>query len=100
MASPHSNPTMTATGNANANAGAPGTSRAALVRRHGIRQITVGAAFFAIGLVITVATFQHPVGGVFIAAYGPIVFGLLSMFRGVVNVVKSVTLARKLRQHW
>jgi hypothetical protein len=87
---------MTATGNANGTAGTPGISRAALVRKHGIRQITVGAALFAIGLVITVVTFQHPVGGVFVAAYGPIVFGLLSVARGIANVAKSVTLGRKL----
>ena len=100
MASPHSNPTMTATGNADGTAPAPGISRAALVRKHGIRQITVGAAMFAIGLVVTVVTFQHPVGGVFVAAYGPIIVGVISMARGVANVAKSMTLGRKPRQHW
>jgi len=100
MASPHSNPTMTTTGTASRTAGMPGISRAALVRKHGIRQIAVGAALFAIGLLITVLTFQHPVGGVFVAAYGPIVFGLLSMARGIANVARSVTLGRKLRHHW
>jgi hypothetical protein len=100
MASPHSNPTMTATGNANGTARTPGVSRAALVRKHGIRQIAAGAASFAIGLLITFVTFQHPIGGVFIAAYGPLIFGLISMARGAANVAKSVTLDRKLRHHW
>jgi hypothetical protein len=44
--------------------------------------------------VITVVTFQHRVGGVFVAAYGPMIFGLVFVVRGIATVSRSV----KLRQ--
>ncbi len=65
---------------------------AAVLRGHGLRQIRVGAVSFIIGLVITVVTFQHPVGGVFVAAYGPMIFGAISMARGIATVSRSLKL--------
>jgi hypothetical protein len=75
--------------------GTPGTANrrpAAALRSHGLRQIRLGIIWFAIGLVITVVTFQHPVGGVFVAAWGPMAFGLLSVVRGIVTLSRSVKL--------
>jgi hypothetical protein len=94
MATTHSNPSMTATGNAYGTAGnhAPAASQAAVLRRSGMRQIKVGAVWFVLGLVITVVTFQHPVGGFFIAAYGPIIFGAISVVRGLVTLARSAKL--------
>jgi hypothetical protein len=97
MATTHSNPSMTATGNAFGTAGSanrtPAASQAALLRRRGMQQIKVGAVWFILGLVITVVTIQHPIGGFFIAAYGPIIFGALSVVRGVVALAKSAKLS-------
>jgi hypothetical protein len=94
MATTQSNPVMDATANGYAAPGAAGTSAAALVRRHGLRQIRAGVVWFAIGLVITVVTFQHPIGGIFVAAYGPMIFGVISVIRGIATVAKSTKLAR------
>ena len=93
MATTHVSATTAESGNGY---GTPGTAhqRSAAMRSHGLRQIRLGIVLFAIGLVITVVTFQHPIGGVFVAAYGPMVAGAVSVVRGIVTVSRSV----KLRQ--
>jgi hypothetical protein len=84
----------TTTAEPGAGYGTPRTAAAAL-RRHGLRQVRLGAVWFAIGLVITVVTFQHPVGGVFVAAYGPMIFGVVSVVRGIATVSRSARLSRQ-----
>jgi hypothetical protein len=72
--------------------GTPRTAQqpsAAALRRHGLRQIRTGAIWFTVGLVITVVTFQHPIGGIFVAAYGPMVFGALTVVRGLATLSRS-----------
>jgi hypothetical protein len=97
MATTQANPT-TAVFDTAASANSYATPRtaqralAAALRRHGLRQIRVGAVSFIIGLVITVVTFQHPVGGIFVAAYGPMIFGAISMVRGIATVSRSLKL--------
>jgi hypothetical protein len=98
MATTHgNNPSMTATRNAFGSAGsanrASAASQAALLRKRAMQQIKVGAVWFVLGLVITVITFQHPIGGFFIAAYGPIIFGAISVVRGLVTLAKSAKLS-------
>jgi hypothetical protein len=64
-------------------------SPAHVMRSHGLRQIRVGAVWFTIGLLITVVTFAHPIGGFFVAAYGPMIFGAVTVVRGLVTVGRS-----------
>jgi hypothetical protein len=91
MATTQASTTTAGSGNGYGTAGtAP--NRSAAMRSHGLRQIRLGIVWFAIGLVITVVTFKHPIGGVFIAAYGPMVVGVVSVFRGIVTVSRSVKL--------
>jgi hypothetical protein len=88
MATTQSSTTTAASGN-----GTSGTAHrqsAAAMRSHGLRQIQLGLLWFAIGLVITVVSFQHPIGGVFVAAYGPMVVGVISVIRGIVTISRSV----------
>jgi protein-S-isoprenylcysteine O-methyltransferase Ste14 len=66
------------------------TSRAALLRRLGMQQAMAGAIAFVIGLVITVVTFQHPVGGIFFVPTGVMVVGAIYVVRGLVTVAKSM----------
>jgi hypothetical protein len=94
MATTQASATVAASGNGY---GTPRTAHqpAAAMRSRGLRQIRLGGIWFTIGLVITVVTFQHPIGGVFIAAYGPMVFGMVSVVRGIVTVSRSVKLGRE-----
>jgi hypothetical protein len=95
MATTQASTTTAAPGNGY---GAPGTAHhrsAAATRSQGLRQIRVGIVLFTIGLVITVVTFQHPIGGVFIAAYGPMAVGVVSVVRGIVTVSRSAKLRQK-----
>lgn len=50
-------------------------------------QIIAGVALLVLGLIITVATYSSasssPSGGTYIVAYGPIIFGVVSIFRGL-----------------
>lgn len=54
--------------------------------RDGLKQIAKGSAFLALGLVVTLVTFAaaRP-GGRYTLAYGPIVFGLVELVRGLVH---------------
>jgi len=53
----------------------------------GNRQIAIGAAFLVIGIFVTAGTYgaaaSSPSGGMYIVAYGPILFGLISIVRGL-----------------
>lgn len=69
------------------------TNHAALLRRCGMQQVMVGAVAFVIGLMITVVTFQHPVGGVFVVPTGVMVVGAISVVRGLVTVARSMKLS-------
>jgi len=71
----------------------PGRSLAAVVRKRGITQIAIGGVVFVIGLIITIATYSaassSTSGGTYFVAYGPMIFGVLYMVRGVMAVVRS-----------
>jgi hypothetical protein len=49
------------------------------------RSIVWGGALFALGLVITLLTYSHAStsGGTYIIAWGPVVFGLIRLVRGL-----------------
>jgi hypothetical protein len=71
----------------------PGVSLGAVARKRGMRQITIGSILFIVGLVITVVTYgrasSSPTGGSYFVAYGPMIFGVISVIRGVVAVAQS-----------
>jgi len=56
-------------------------------RSQASRQIVTGAIFLGVGLILTVATFgaaaSSPSGGTYILAYGPMIYGAITLFRGV-----------------
>ncbi|MCO6004798.1 hypothetical protein NE236_07385 [Actinoallomurus purpureus] len=60
-------------------------------RRRATRAIGVGAAFFVIGLLITVLTYSHASGsgGVYVVAWGPMLFGGIRMIIGLFLLAKS-----------
>jgi hypothetical protein len=69
---------------------ASATNRAAILRRCGMQQIMLGVIAFVISLVITVATYQHPIGGEFVVWWGGMLFGVITVVRGLVNLAKSM----------
>ena len=66
------------------------TNQAALLRRRGMQQIKVGAIAFVIGLLITVVTLQHPIGGVSVVYWGAMLYGAIFVVRGIVIMAKSM----------
>ncbi|GAA4606956.1 hypothetical protein GCM10023195_25840 [Actinoallomurus liliacearum] len=61
-------------------------------RRRATRAIGIGAAFFVIGLLITVLTYSHASGsggGVYVVAWGPMLFGGIRMIIGLVLLAKA-----------
>src|SRR4051794_15771950 len=60
-------------------------------RRRATRTIGIGAVFFVIGLLITVLTYSHASGsgGVYIVAWGPMLFGGIRVIIGLVLLAKS-----------
>jgi hypothetical protein len=55
-------------------------------RAHANRQLTWGVVLLGIGIVITAATYgsaSHS-GGTYIVAYGPMIVGVIKIFRGLV----------------
>jgi hypothetical protein len=61
-------------------------------RRRATRAIGVGAALFVVGLLITVLTYSHASGsggGVYVVAWGPMLFGVVRMVIGLVLLAKS-----------
>jgi hypothetical protein len=69
------------------------SSMANIARSRGIRQIVIGAIFFVVGLVITIATYSNAssssTGGTYFVAYGPMLIGILSMVRGFMAVAQA-----------
>ena len=53
------------------------------------RQIAVGVVFLVIGIIATGVTYgvaaSSPSGGMFVVAYGPILFGIISIVRGLLG---------------
>jgi uncharacterized membrane protein len=72
----------------------PDVARA--LRAAGLRQIVIGAVLAVIGIVVTVVTYRHAAssssGGTYLVAWGPVVFGAVSMVRGFRNLVRGATL--------
>jgi len=53
------------------------------------RQITTGAVFLVLGIIITAVTFglasSSPSGGTYVIAYGPMVYGAITLIRGLAS---------------
>jgi hypothetical protein len=49
------------------------------------RDLAIGAVLFAVGLIITLATYSSASqsGGTYVIAYGPMVVGIIRIFRGL-----------------
>ena len=58
------------------------------IRKGAMKQIGVGFLMLAIGIVITAATYSmaHN-GGVYVVAYGPVIFGAIAILRGLFRLV-------------
>ncbi len=57
--------------------------------KRGGMQILVGSGLLILGIVITSATHSHAVsngGGSYVVAYGPIVVGVITIFKGIFNL--------------
>jgi hypothetical protein len=56
-------------------------------RLHAKRTIALGAAFVAVGLAISIVTYlmasHNPHGGTYLVAWGPVVFGVFTVVRGL-----------------
>jgi len=72
---------------------APAVSNVAAARKRALRRMAIGLVFFIAGLAITAATYSHaassPSGGTYIVAWGPMVFGVLSIVRGMVALRRA-----------
>lgn len=66
-------------------------SLATVARTRGMRQIIIGAIVFAVGLVITIATYASAsaTGGTYFVAYGPMIVGVVTLVRGIVALGRS-----------
>lgn len=60
-----------------------------LRRARGTSQLVVGGVLLVLGIIITAVTYGNastsPTGGTYIIAYGPIIFGVISIIRGLSN---------------
>lgn len=68
----------------------PGYLPPAVVRERGKRDMRIGGIVFAVGLVVTIVTYQMAtelVGGYYLIAYGPISWGAIQFIRGVSRVM-------------
>ena len=61
--------------------------------RRGTRLIIIGGVIFAIGVVITVATYaaaaDNPAGGTYFVMYGPMIGGLIAVVQGVIDLTRN-----------
>jgi hypothetical protein len=58
------------------------------IRKGAMKQLGVGFLMFVIGVLITVATYSMASnGGIYVVAYGPIIFGAISILRGLFRLV-------------
>jgi len=73
-----------------------GRSLAGVARNRGMRQIAIGAAIFAVGLVITIVTYasasSSSTGGTYFVAYGPMIVGAITVVRGFIALARSKNL--------
>src|SRR5258708_39414668 len=54
------------------------------IRKGAMKQLGVGFLMFVVGVVITAATYSMASnGGIYVVAYGPIIFGAISILRGL-----------------
>src|SRR5215469_14952145 len=70
-----------------------GRSLTGVARNRGMRQIAIGAAIFAVGLVITIVTYasasSSATGGTYFVAYGPMIVGAITVIRGFIALARS-----------
>ena len=61
---------------------------AATRRRQGGRELGIGLLLLVIGVVVTAATYSsvQDTGGRYVIAYGPIVVGVINIFRGLYHL--------------
>jgi hypothetical protein len=63
------------------------------VRRPGLSRVITGSVVFAIGLVITIFTYSNAsssaTGGTYFVAWGPMVFGLIAIIRGLLTMRRA-----------
>lgn len=66
---------------------------ASMARRRGVRRVITGSAFLVIGLLVTVFTLSHAEsssgGGTYIVAWGPMVFGIVTIIRGLLAMSRA-----------
>ena len=57
-------------------------------RRSGVANLAIGAALFGVGLLVTVGTYgsASSSGGTYIVAWGPMVFGVIRIVRGLAKL--------------
>lgn len=57
-------------------------------RRQGGRELGIGLLLLVIGIVVTAATYSaaQDTGGRYVLAYGPIVIGIINIFRGLYHL--------------
>jgi len=57
-------------------------------RAAGSKDIVIGVLLLAVGLVITAATYSSASreGGTYVVAYGPVIFGAVRIFRGLMRL--------------
>jgi hypothetical protein len=71
---------------------------AGMARRRGTRQVITGSVLFLIGLVITIFTYGHAsssaTGGTYFVAWGPMVFGIIAIVRGLLALRSAQRLNR------
>jgi hypothetical protein len=59
------------------------------LRSLAVRQIVVGAVLLAVGIAISLVTYEaaHGNSGRYVFAFGPIVVGAIAMFRGLLDLL-------------
>jgi hypothetical protein len=58
------------------------------IRKGAVKQLGVGLLMVVVGVVITAATYSMASnGGIYVVAYGPIIFGAISVLRGLFRLV-------------
>jgi hypothetical protein len=67
-------------------------------RRPGLSRVITGSVVFAIGLVITIFTYSNAssssTGGTYFVAWGPMLFGLIAIIRGLLTMRRAGRLNR------
>jgi hypothetical protein len=69
-----------------------------MLRRRGRRQVITGSILFVVGLLITIGTLGHAEssagGGTYIVAWGPMIFGIIAIIRGLLSMSRAGRLNR------